>query len=106
MWFSKHNDVGIHGELEDSSGSAIPADAVNGLDEIAKRQCLLFVIGIHAKTIYQEALGALWGVDPIGEFDETTCYRVAGRTVWLFNWEPERLVCSDLFGRRYPQLFV
>jgi hypothetical protein len=51
VWFSKHNDVGIHGELEDSSGSAIPADAVNGLDEIAKRQCLLFVIGIHAMTI-------------------------------------------------------
>ena len=61
---SEHNDVGINGEPDDSSGPAIPADAVNGLDEIAKRQCLLLVIGFHAITISRETVQALWGVDP------------------------------------------
>jgi hypothetical protein len=49
--FSEHNDVGINGKPDDSSGSAIPADAVNGLDEIAKGQRLLFVIGFHIQTV-------------------------------------------------------
>ena len=66
--FSEHNDVGINGQPNDSSTSAIPADAVNGLDEIPKRQCLLFVIGFHAMTVSREALRALWGVDPTGDF--------------------------------------
>ena len=51
MLFSKHNYVGIKGETDDSSGSAIPADAVNGLDEIAKRQCLLVAISFHGLTL-------------------------------------------------------
>jgi len=57
--------VGIHGETDDSPGSAIPADAVNGLDQVAKRQGLLLVIGFHAGTISQRVLRAPWGVDPI-----------------------------------------
>ena len=57
--------MGIGSEPDDSSSPAIPADAANGLDEVAKRQCLLFVIGFHAPTISREALRALWGVDPI-----------------------------------------
>ena len=51
LLLSEHNDVGINGEPDDSSSPAIPADAVNGLDEIAKCQCLLLVIGLHAMTI-------------------------------------------------------
>jgi hypothetical protein len=60
--FSEHNDVGINGKPDDSSGSASSAGAVNGLDEIAKRQCLLPVIGFHAMTISRETVQALWGV--------------------------------------------
>jgi toxin ParE1/3/4 len=57
--------VGINGEPDDSSSSAVPADAVDGLDEIAKRQELLVVIGLHITTIRRVALLVLWGVDPI-----------------------------------------
>jgi len=64
--FSEHDDVRINGEPDDSLGVAIPANAVNNLDEVAKRQCLLFVIGFHAMTIRREVLRVLWGVDPIG----------------------------------------
>jgi hypothetical protein len=49
--FSEHDDVRINGEPDDSLGVAIPANAVNNLDEVAKHQCLLFVIGFHAMTI-------------------------------------------------------
>jgi hypothetical protein len=66
--FSKHDDVGIDGETDDSSSPAIPADAVNGLDEIAKGQSPLLVIGFHATTVSSEDLTALWGVDPTGDF--------------------------------------
>ena len=58
LWFPEHNDVGINGEPDDSSSPAIPADAANGLDEVAKRQCLPLVIGFHKSTISREAL---WG---------------------------------------------
>jgi hypothetical protein len=64
----KHNDVGIDGEPHDSSSPATPADAVNGLDEFAERQCLLLVTGFHAMKISREALRALWGVDPTRDF--------------------------------------
>jgi hypothetical protein len=57
--------VGINGEPDDSSSSAVPADAVDGLDEIAKRQELLVVIGLHITTIRRVALLVLWGVDPM-----------------------------------------
>jgi hypothetical protein len=61
--------VGINGEPDDSPGSAIAADAVNGLDKIAERQYVLLVIGFHAMTISWEALRALWGVHPTaGDF--------------------------------------
>jgi hypothetical protein len=65
--------VGINGEPDDSSSSAIPADAVNGLDKITERQCSLLVIGFHPTTISLKAMRSLWGVhlwgvDPIGEF--------------------------------------
>jgi hypothetical protein len=62
--FSKHNDAGINGEPDDSSGRAIPADAVNGLDEITKCQSLFFMIGFHAMTISRETVRALWGFHP------------------------------------------
>ena len=58
--------MGINGEADHSFGSASPADAVNGLDEIAKRQCLLLVIGFHAMKINRETVQALWGVHPWG----------------------------------------
>ena len=58
--------MGINGKLDDSPGPAIPTDAVNGLDEAAKRQRPLLVIGLHARTISCEVLWALWGVDPNG----------------------------------------
>ena len=45
--FSEHNDVSFNGEPNDSFSPAIPADAVDGFDEFAKRQYLLFVIGFH-----------------------------------------------------------
>jgi hypothetical protein len=64
--FSKHDDVGINAEPDDSSSSAIPADAVNGLDEIAERQYPLLVIGFHSTTISRNALRVLWGVHPWG----------------------------------------
>jgi hypothetical protein len=35
--FSKYDDVGINGEPDDSSSLVVPANAVDGLDEIAKR---------------------------------------------------------------------
>jgi hypothetical protein len=71
--FSEHNDVGINGEPNDSSGSAIPANAVNGLDEIAKRQCPLLVIGFHTVTISREVLRELWGVHPTGGLIPESC---------------------------------
>jgi hypothetical protein len=52
--FSEHNDMGINGETDDSFGPASPADAVNGLDEVAKRKRLLLVIGFHAMTISRD----------------------------------------------------
>jgi hypothetical protein len=64
--FSKNNNVGINGELDDSSGSAIPAGAINGLDEIAKRQCLLLVIGSHVSTIRYETPRAYGVFTPSG----------------------------------------
>jgi hypothetical protein len=57
--------VGINGEPDDSSSSAVPANTADGLDEIAKRQELLVVIGLHITTIRRVALRVLWGVDPI-----------------------------------------
>jgi hypothetical protein len=66
--FSKHNDAGIYGEPDDSSGRAIPADVVNGLDEITKRQSRFLMIGFHRATIRWEVLRVLWGVDPTGIF--------------------------------------
>jgi hypothetical protein len=57
--FSKHNDVGINAEPDDSSGPAIPADAVNGLDEIAEGQGPVLAIGFHATTVSCEGLRAL-----------------------------------------------
>jgi hypothetical protein len=59
LWFPEHNDVGINGEPDNSSSAAIPADAANGLDEVAKRQCLPPVIDFHIITISWEALRAL-----------------------------------------------
>ena len=52
--FSEHHNVGVNGESNDSSSSAIPADAANGLDEFAKRQGPLLVNGFHVVTISQE----------------------------------------------------
>jgi hypothetical protein len=52
LLFSEHNDVGINGKPDDSSSSAIPADTANGLDEVAKRQCLVFVIGFHDPLVF------------------------------------------------------
>ena len=49
--FSEHNHMGINGETDDSLGPAGSAHAVNSLDEVAKRQRLLPVIGFHAMTI-------------------------------------------------------
>jgi hypothetical protein len=43
----------------------VPANAVDGLDEIAKRQELLIVIGLHLTTIRRVALRLLWGLDPM-----------------------------------------
>jgi hypothetical protein len=60
--------VGINGEPDDSLISAIPTDAVNGVDEIAKHQCPPLVIGFHATTIGWEVLRAPWGVHPTGDF--------------------------------------
>ncbi len=45
--FSEHNDVSFNGEPNDSFRFAIPADAVDGFDEFAKRQYLLFAIGFY-----------------------------------------------------------
>ena len=70
--FAEHDDMSIDDEPNDSSSSAIPADAVNGLDKSTQRQCLLLVIGSHATTIGWEGLPVLWGihlwgVDPTGD---------------------------------------
>jgi hypothetical protein len=67
-----HNDVGINGKTDDSFGSASSAGAVNGLDEIAKRQCLHLVIGFHAMTLRRETVQALWGVHPWGVHPSAT----------------------------------
>jgi hypothetical protein len=85
--FSKHDDVGINAEPDDSSSPAIPAGAVNGLDEIAERQCPLLVIGFHATTISSEALRVLWGVDPTGDFVKPS---VAASQKWARTRHPER----------------
>jgi len=58
LLFSKHNEMGIDGETDDASGSAIPTDAVHGLDEVPKRQRLLPGIGSHTMKIRREALRA------------------------------------------------
>lgn len=50
--------MGIDGETDDASGSAIPTDAVHGLDEVPKRQRLLPGIGSHTMKIRREALRA------------------------------------------------
>ena len=60
--------MGINGEPDDSSSSAIPADAVNGLDEIAEGQCLVLVIGFHATTIGSEACRRYKVFTPRGDF--------------------------------------
>ena len=57
--------MGINGEPDDSSSFVVPANAVDGLDEIAKRQELLIVIGLHLTTIRRVALRLLWGLDPM-----------------------------------------
>ena len=72
--------MGINGEPDDSSSPAIPADAANGLDEVAKRQCLPLVIDFHIIMISREALRALWGVNPTGDFHESQRSLGAGRT--------------------------
>ena len=82
LLFSEHNHVGIHGEPNDSSSPAIPTDAVNGLDEVAERQCLLLVIGSHGSTIAREALQALWGVDPTGIYGSERSPGMAVARIW------------------------
>jgi hypothetical protein len=47
LLFSEHNDVGINSEPNDPPGPAIPAGAVDGLDQVAKRQSLILVICFH-----------------------------------------------------------
>src|SRR5579863_217705 len=54
--FSEHNDVGIDGEPNDSSGSAIPAGAVDALDEVAKREGLVLVVFFHDVFVLGSAL--------------------------------------------------
>lgn len=58
--------MGINGEPNDSSSSAIPADAVNGLDEITQRQCPLLVIGFHAMTISRKPCRRYGVLTPAG----------------------------------------
>jgi hypothetical protein len=53
---SEHNDVGIDSEPNDSSSCAIPADAVDSLDEVAKRQSLILVICFHDVLVLGSAL--------------------------------------------------
>ena len=52
--------MGINGEANDSSRSAIPTDAVNGLDEVAERQCLLLVIGFHDPLVLGAEVAIVW----------------------------------------------
>jgi hypothetical protein len=63
---SKHDNVGLHREPDDSSSPAITASAVNGLDEMAKRKCLPFLIGLHQMKISAQAWLEPLGVHPIG----------------------------------------
>jgi hypothetical protein len=77
--FLEDNDVGIEAEPNDSSSPTIPADAVNGLDQVAKRQCPLLVIGFHAIRIWRETC-VCHGVFTLGcltdvkyDLDKTVC---------------------------------
>jgi hypothetical protein len=54
--FSEHNDLGIKSEPDDCPGSVIPADAVDGLDEVAKCQSLILVIIFHNMFVLGSAL--------------------------------------------------
>jgi hypothetical protein len=53
---TKRHHVRIDGEPHNVARPAFPADAVNGRDEITKRQRLLLVIGFHGITIRRETV--------------------------------------------------
>ena len=62
LLLSKHDDVGVKSEPDDSPGPVIPTDAVDGLDEVAKRQSLLLVICFHEVFVPGSALIQMVGL--------------------------------------------
>ncbi len=59
---SKLNQVRLEGEPHNPAGLVFVVGVVNARDELAQRQRLLLVIGLHDMNIGRETAWALWGV--------------------------------------------